>query len=132
MKTIYLKKHSIDGQECIVAEDVFNYVNKNTDEGQRAYKTAEFLQDYFNFWNDTPLTLGSKMEFSLFHNLCIQYILTLGLQADETKRKVILKAGNRRVWVIDKIKKPDSFYEAQKVWDEIASGLRERSRLWGE
>lgn len=114
MKTIYLKKHKIDYDEYLDAADVFEYVSECSTEGGLAYQFAKIVSDWQNYWNyNTPTAFGNP-DYNYLAGQFVGYIIAKQYEKEETSDQIIIRKGNRKIWVIDKIEKPESYFEAER------------------
>ncbi len=115
MRIIYLKKHiELDELPFIDATDVFKYASENTKEGLSLYQFALIIEKYFNYWNTNSPTAFGNPDYNHLEGEFIGYIKAKEFEKIETKTEVVLCKGNRKVWVIDKIEKPQHYYDCEK------------------
>lgn len=123
-KTIFLKCHKDNsGLNYIEATDVFNYCDENTEYGQKCYQFALIVQDWQNYWNfSTPTAFGNP-DYNYLSGQFTGYIMAKEFVEEETDKQIILKKNNKKLWVIDKVQKPQSYYEAENENREVLNTL---------
>lgn len=126
--TIYIKKYYDEetDTEYISAEDIFNFLDENTEQGQHFYQFLCYVAQEFNYFNHNSSTAFGNPDLERIHGIVLGWCLGKKWQWEEKQTKngkaVYIYANNRKditehgrlIMKIDKPKTPQTEIENRK------------------
>ena len=88
-KTIYIKKHTDEetGEEYILAEDIYEFLNEYTDKAQYLYQFLTYVQEEFNYFNTHSSTAFGNPDLERVSGIVFGWCLANKWQWEEEHTK---------------------------------------------